>query len=299
MKNKKIISRVLAIFVVLVLMVSMALPAFADEGVDSNLASWEQFYFTYSPNYGNLAFDEIYLSDFNNVLIQSVSDFYLFSVTPVDIPYYQIGGTLNTFYGNDVQYSGEYYIGEGYGEVVYTKDGSPAGFSFSQLAVYIASDLRLEFIFYDIEGNTLLTVLYDWVNGTGETRLEFDFAYDSRGEIEFDVLDVAFAIYDNSLQFSDDVVKTFSQDAYKRFSPSTFYDGMYLSNRPDGVVPPARTGLFGQLYYILYEAIYGADAVIGTTQDFILTQIATWLTFAVVLLPILVVAIFLWRVFVR
>lgn len=61
----------------------------------------------------------------------------------------------------------------------------------------------------------------------------------------------------------------------------------------------SRSGMFGQLYNILRDAIFGKDVILDNSQDFVLTQISTWMTYIVILLPILVVGIVLWRVFMR
>lgn len=60
-----------------------------------------------------------------------------------------------------------------------------------------------------------------------------------------------------------------------------------------------RSGMFGQLYNILRDAIFGKDVALDDSQDFVLTQISTWMTYIVILLPLLVVGIILYRVFVR
>ena len=60
-----------------------------------------------------------------------------------------------------------------------------------------------------------------------------------------------------------------------------------------------RSGMFGQLYNILRDAIFGKDVSLDDSQDFVLTQISTWMTYIVILLPILVVGVILFRIFCR
>lgn len=60
---------------------------------------------------------------------------------------------------------------------------------------------------------------------------------------------------------------------------------------------PIRTGMFGQLYSILRDAIFGKDVVLDSNQDFVLTQISTWMTYIVILLPILVVGLIVFKLF--
>ena len=45
--------------------------------------------------------------------------------------------------------------------------------------------------------------------------------------------------------------------------------------------------IYNQLYEIIGEAVFGADAVLNGSQEFILTQISTYMSFAVVLLPVI------------
>ena len=80
------------------------------------------------------------------------------------------------------------------------------------------------------------------------------------------------------------------------FSIADFVGG-FNNNRPDGVVPSAKTGLFGQLYYILSDAIYGENVVLGSTQDFALTLVTTLLVLCVVLLPVLLVVAIMFKLF--
>lgn len=44
-----------------------------------------------------------------------------------------------------------------------------------------------------------------------------------------------------------------------------------------------------QLYDILKEGIYGAGATLDSYQEFVLTQISTYMAYGVVLLPIIAV----------
>lgn len=46
--------------------------------------------------------------------------------------------------------------------------------------------------------------------------------------------------------------------------------------------------IYNQLYEILSEALYGADAVLTTAQDFALAQTCTLLSYVVVLAPVLI-----------
>lgn len=79
-------------------------------------------------------------------------------------------------------------------------------------------------------------------------------------------------------------------------SATVVYLSEYEESDPNA---PTRSGLFGELYYIIRDALYGKNAVLDPTQEFALTQVSTWMTYIVILLPFLVVAIILFRVFFR
>lgn len=45
--------------------------------------------------------------------------------------------------------------------------------------------------------------------------------------------------------------------------------------------------IYSQLLEVLHTAIYGADAVLTTSQTFILEQVCTWMSLGVVLTPVI------------
>lgn len=45
--------------------------------------------------------------------------------------------------------------------------------------------------------------------------------------------------------------------------------------------------IYNEIYTILSEAIYGAGATLDTYQSFVLTQISTYLSYGLLLLPII------------
>ena len=47
--------------------------------------------------------------------------------------------------------------------------------------------------------------------------------------------------------------------------------------------------LYGQLYEILQTAIYGGNAPLDTYQEFVLTQMATYLSYGLCLLPVIAI----------
>lgn len=45
--------------------------------------------------------------------------------------------------------------------------------------------------------------------------------------------------------------------------------------------------IYNQLLEIIQEAVYGADAVLSANQTFILEQLCTWMSVAVVVAPVI------------
>lgn len=45
--------------------------------------------------------------------------------------------------------------------------------------------------------------------------------------------------------------------------------------------------MFQQIYTILSDALYGSEAVLDNYQEFVLTQMSTWMSYAVVLIPVI------------
>lgn len=45
--------------------------------------------------------------------------------------------------------------------------------------------------------------------------------------------------------------------------------------------------MYQQLYQILSDALYGSEAVLDNYQQFVLTQMSTWMSYAVVLIPVI------------
>lgn len=80
-------------------------------------------------------------------------------------------------------------------------------------------------------------------------------------------------------------------------NPSDVVFLYYTTASSGGSDAPTRSGMFGQLFTIIKDAIFGQDAVLDSTQEFTLTQISTWMTYIVLLLPIFVVAAILIKCF--
>lgn len=49
--------------------------------------------------------------------------------------------------------------------------------------------------------------------------------------------------------------------------------------------------IYNELYTILSDALYGAGATLDTYQTFVLTQISTYLSYALLLLPVIALVV--------
>lgn len=232
MKNKKIISRVLAVFAVLVLMVSMALPAFADEQGTQE-----------SPVY---VIQKVEFTDFDTMFTWLKSNYQKIVSVSIVAP------------SNGVVYTAT--------NVVYMADSSYESFSIGSSVVL--PDISDETFYFSLglirylDSEDLTLLVGGWTNGEPDVNIIVS-------ESNWSQFGLRFTVY-----YMEELVT-------------------------DGSATPVRSGMFGQLYYILRDALFGKNVVLDNAQDFTLTQISTWMTYIVILLPIIVVAVFLVRVFAR
>lgn len=108
---------------------------------------------------------------------------------------------------------------------------------------------------------------------------------------------------DNGVTEYDPEVFTIEElDAIFTSSCCWVYQKLQIPETPDTPTDPdapTRSGLYGECYYIIRDALYGKNAVLDSTQEFAITQVSTWMTYIVILLPFVVVAIILFRIFFR
>jgi hypothetical protein len=145
------------------------------------------------------------------------------------------------------------------------------GISFDDSMFFVASNVNVYNANIDGVTGTIIT----WLYFTEETPDEFTLI---QGMINF---------VDGSSSVSNDISYVITDD-------DTFSITVYCL-RDSGSTAPTKSGLFGQLYNILADAIYGDGAVLDGTQDFALTLVVTLLVLATVLLPVLLVFCFLLR----
>lgn len=305
MKNKKILSRILALCSVVVLLFALAIPCFADETsqVPTNAELWELFAQQDDDNNGNVAYKELRAVGFDDHDIYSVGTIYTFSQNVSYLDYFFTYG----YWGNilNEQNQGALDIPLAYGAVTLTMGGSNEPdliYYINRLSINYLSGAELTIYGYDSDG-IVFNLSYrgdDYAFNELSLGINDDYDYMVSDGQNQDMLDVALMIGYWDLYGASDYVRAITDDAYSISYPAGFaygYTSGYTANRPDGVVPPAKTGLFGQLYYILSDAIYGENVVLGSTQDFALTLVTTLLVLCVVLLPVLLVVAIMFKLF--
>lgn len=311
MKNKKLISRIFALSAALVLVVALALPCFADENTDSK--DWNTFYFYIdekNPEYNdNLAYRSLKNADYNEFPINPIESLVLFSYVPIIGDSFYIYGAVGFYASSDSQDLYELYHSFGKGYVSFR----PSLDSENPLYEYMICGLRVrilptayvEYYFEDENGDRALSLYYEYSDGdyllTTVVLGDIDIEVTDQSVLDGAVIDFAYVVVDFDVKASYDYIRCLTDDTFSVEYPSGFASGYAsgIANAPDGDTSnePTRSGMFGQLYYILRDAIYGENVVIDSTQDFSLTLVCTLLVLCTVLLPVIVVVAFLFKAF--
>lgn len=292
MKNKtKIIARIIALTSALLLVVAFAVPCLADTGVDQQvLEAFETYVASVNPDAINPCY---------NALKQQ-------GVNPLDYPY-MVSGKLsgdksftdwvfNYIPSDDYRYlycQAAIYDSAGLGSFI----AYPNGLFDCEIEIYNNPDGPPEIVFLVNIGEGDPVILRFEEDGGGSCYLR---SVEYLDETINDISTISIVLLFNytDYKFMNGFANTvFMDDSVPNcFSIADFIGG-YTVTRPDGVVPPAKTGLFGQLYYILSDAIYGQNVELGSTQEFALTLVSTLLVFCVVLLPVLLVVAMMFKLF--
>ena len=297
MKNKsKIIARILALTSALVLVVALALPCFADTSITDRseevLIAFNNMlpasmntdaYHEFLSVYGNdlFTYDTFVSGTFYNGTVDtglySLSN-YLGFIECVTFAYVKIIGDEPR---HIIVPKGEkYYVG------LNSLDGINVNFSvltsldfenYEEIATVVYTQS------VDTDGMILLTPSSFRLFGT-ELPLE-----------AVEVIQFGFVASHQDVVTMNTIPKVLFNDGAVA-SPREFYNA-YFYNRTDGVVPPLKSGMFGQLYYILGDAIFGTTVGIGTAQEFALSLVCTLLVFIVILLPVLLVVAMVFKLF--
>ena len=257
MNNKKTIARIFAIFFAMALVVALALPCFADDTSDID---YDQIYNDFINYYGLADSLELQTLVEQYGAEQFMIQDYLYIINDCSI---YVGKILQ---GNTLPTLGPYKIDY---------------YSYYQSLSYFA--MSVEDTVFSIYGPS---VVYEWnyhdiayymLVDNENMRLDFVLEYYYNFDSGYYELDTSNEFVTNLVFLTntpiDDIMPVFSE-TYSTYSPKEFLNG-YTSNKTvvsdPSFVPTSKTGLFGQLYYILKDAVYGSDTVIGTSQDFILT----------------------------
>lgn len=145
----------------------------------------------------------------------------------------------------------------------------------------------------------MLTDVVDLNNGSAEIQTQ-SFMFELNADwIRFTASPIDMNFVDNSPSVVDpSILWEIPNDNW-----ADFLGGIYMTVEYTTEYVPkentTRSGMFGQLYNILRDAIFGKNVSLDDSQDFVLTQISTWMTYIVILLPILVVGVILFRIFCR
>ena len=284
MKNNKILSRLLALSAVLVLVSALAIPCFADAPAataETSLSpeaeeffnSWSAYTYITDINLRDLIGDQIF--DYKAVSLTKLSNASAIRISAVP----------------QLDIAADYYIKTPASHIIYSSTGSDISVWYDEGGSY---DLYLTFPTDGGDLNLTFTVNVDGTFNLYGVRFNNQ-SYEGTSFSEF----VIFLGFDGEAHAMNDLSALLGGFEGSVAYPAAFYDGYTANSGSDGgsFVPTAKTGMFGQLYYILKDAIYGENAVIGTTQDFILSEIATITVYAFVLMPLLIGVVFFVRIF--
>lgn len=285
MKNKKILARIFALTMTVALVFALSIPCFADTP-DNQYQSVLSAFNNYLP------------SSMNNHIYQEFLSVYGEGVFSYDV---LVSGTVTK---NTVDtgiaalriYSGS-FLCQGFGYVkVLGNDAQtfvlPIDTSALLTFAFVDGEETLVAIQIESQGAFTVTLFYSLTHDSSDSSIMLTLAEVriNNATIRADLIEelqIGFVSNDPNLKTMNTIPLVLFGDSTVAH-PKEFYEG-YTFPRIEGVIPPLRTGMFGELYYILGDAIYGSTVGLGSAQEFALTLVATILTFATILLPILIV----------
>lgn len=291
MNKNKISIRVLAIIVTLILTFALAIPCFADE--EQNVV-YDSFIAQIPAEMNTPAFEGlVYTAGADLMYYDTVCSGYLTT-----------GENLTGLAGNSNDFTavvqGDFVI-DAAGEITFLQN--------SYLFATCSPDFMTIVIMRDLSLESSMEAFFTYGLTIDDEGLFHAYLGDLMvNGVSIPVEDassvsIAYGLYNHYTGLHNNVPSVLF-GSYDVLHPTTYriaYEqGSLGGSGDDGVVvEPTRSGMFGQLYYIFRDAIFGKDVILDSTQDFVLTQISTWLTYIVLLLPILVIGIILWKVFIR
>ena len=238
MKNKKILTRLFAVLVTLLLVVTMALPCFADmQGEDVN---------EFLPALGYVDVDPIALKNGDVFDVNGFYQYVIYRVYEGDPETYTLWKGL-----------------EGDCCVV-----APNGVAYAPESVAITwSSSASAYIVDLIDDNYRITVN---AGISSSTPLYI---------------------------YLRDYPPTYNVPEYNNYwwKLSPYFDAYIVGEEP--IPDVSSNGWYAEIYNIIKEAVFGADTALDASQQFVLTQMATWLSYGLILLPIIICLLILVRCF--
>lgn len=275
MNNKKMIARILALLFAMTLVVALALPCFAFETEEELNALRDSFLDYYGLDYSLAS----YLSE--NIPIEDFITLEYLYTTDYTVSYNKsFGGNYYLFYGSEMSQGDMYMDCDVEAVTLSVAD---------EVSIYHSPSLSYEWVAHDYITFTLFAsdsevIQYRWeFNQALNQYLLADAFYNSVEIPEGTAVQMAICGLNVTLQ--DDFFIAMC-DTYERYDPTTFSQGAYVYN--NGSTPEDTPGgMYGQLYSILRSSLFG-NGTLTPDQQFTLTQTAMWLSWAVILVPIII-----------
>lgn len=292
MKKQYSLSRILAFVAVAVVLCSLLiLPTFADE-----TSVYQDAYYQFCETYGIHTQEryplDLYALGYGYDVLMSYGSAYVFDVYSEDWQQLYENSIVSPAVQN-MQYSFIYEL-EGIAGAIYKPDtGDYYTFDDAMYSIYVEGLSRA---YLDItQGDfTFLRLEYTWDNNDDYFYLTNVLLFE---DVPVSDTQLYFALLAPMAQEQNEAFELLYTSTMDRLSPSAFYDG--YTNAPEGGAGTVvMGGMYRDIYTILKGGIYGDGAILDANQSFVLTQMSTYITYAVVLLPLLVALLIVLR-FVR
>ena len=275
MNNKKMIARIFALLFAMTLVIALALPCFAFE-TDEELNALRDSFLDYYGLDGTLA---SYIS--KNIPIEDFITLEYLYTTDYTVSYNKpFGGSYYLFYGAEMS-QGNMYI---------DCDVEAVALSVAdEVSIYHMSNLFYEWVSHDYITFSLFAsdtevIQYRWEYNQASNQYFLSDAFYNSVEIP-DGTVVQMVVCGLNVTLQNDFFIGMCDD-WLRFNPRAFSEGAYVYN--NGSTPEdTPDGMYGQLYSILRSSLFG-NGTLTPDQQFTLTQTAMWLSWAVILVPIII-----------
>ena len=290
MKNKKILARIFALTMTVALVFALAIPCFAAEPTVEN-------------------FDDLIP---HGTSVSALEEFLVFSPSVYDYDYLTYGRLYDEqnncmfVHGEDIPFGDSFLLQCDLVIAYDSPDGMWALFVQGALVISTFADTFVTVNIIDTQSGGLVCIVnYDIVNADApsiEGGLDFQFnnlTFNTAGSGRDDsvtnasLISICLGAQNETLGFSNNLAQLLFGPTFVAVSPYSYSVG--FSSASDSAGVPVRSGMYGQLYDILRDAIFGKGVTLDNTQDYALTLLATVMSYVTVLAPvILVVFIVVW-----